>query len=119
MADIGLFVRATARRHRFSVAEECAGHGIGRALHEAPDMAYVDPRVEGFLVPGMVFTVEPVLTAGQGFLREDPGGAGLVTVDGSLSAQFELTVAVLASGPLLLSPPCAEAPGVDTSGDEP
>lgn len=119
MSDLGCSVREAARRHLFSVAEECAGHGIGRALHEAPDMAYANARVEGFLVPGMVFTVEPVLTAGAGLLRREAAGEGLVTADGSLAAQFELTVALLASGPVVLSPPCGEEPGVDRCGGQP
>jgi methionyl aminopeptidase len=102
VGEIARGVRETAGRFRCAVAEQCVGHGIGRALHEEPAMAYVDPGVDGFLVPGMVFTVEPVLTAGGAELREHPGDGGLVTADGSLAAQFELTVAVRATGPTLL-----------------
>jgi methionyl aminopeptidase len=119
VSDLARNVCATARRHRASVAEECAGHGIGRALHEEPTMGYADPRVDGYLVPGMVFTVEPVLTAGGSLLREDPAGGGLVTADGSLAAHFELTVALFAAGPAVLSPACGEAPAVDFAEDEP
>jgi len=119
VGDVARRVRETARRFRFGVAEECAGHGIGRSLHEAPAMGYADPRVDGYLVPGMVFTVEPVLTAGSGLLLCNPAGSGLVTADGSLAAQFELTVAVLSFGPVLLNPAVALDPGVDTSGDAP
>lgn len=102
MAELARGVQATARRFRCAVAEQCVGHGIGRSLHEEPAIAYVDPGVDGLLVPGMVFTVEPVLTAGGAELLQHPGGSALVTADGSLAAQFELTVAVRATGPTLL-----------------
>jgi len=84
-------------------------HGCGnvlgsrdrRRLHEPPIVCYADPSVEGWLVPGMVFTVEPVLTHGMaGCGRRAPS---LVTRDGALAATFEHTVAVLSDGPVVLN----------------
>ena len=102
LSEVAECVRRAALRYGCAVAEGCAGHGIGRALHEAPSLTYADPGVEGYLVPGMVLTVEPVLTFGGPALRR-PGPTGdLVTADGSLAAQFEHTVAVVPEGAVLL-----------------
>ena len=95
VGDVGAAVAEEARRHGCSVIEDFVGHGIGRAMHEDPMIPNVGVADTGLrIVPGMVFTVEPMLTLGARDVRLLGDGWTLVTTDGSLSAQFEHTVAV-------------------------
>ena len=95
IGDIGEAIQQTARMHGCSVIEDYVGHGIGRAMHEDPMILNFGERNTGMrIVPGMVFTVEPILTLGGSEVRVTEDGWNLVTRDGSLSAQFEHTVAV-------------------------
>ena len=84
-----------AERFGCSVAEDYAGHGIGRAIHEDPVVPNMGERGTGIpIVPGMVFTVEPLLYLGKGGVKLIEDGFTLITNDSSLSAQFEHTIAV-------------------------
>jgi methionyl aminopeptidase len=95
LGDVGEAVQETARRHGCTVIEDYVGHGIGRAMHEDPMVPNFGQRDTGArIVPGMVFTVEPMLNLGAGAAHVSSDGWTLVTSDGSLSAQFEHTVAV-------------------------
>jgi len=95
MGDVGAAIQDAAHRLGCSVIEDYVGHGIGRALHEDPMIPNFGAPDTGLrILPGMVFTVEPMLTLGLRDVHVSSDGWTLVTTDGSLSAQFEHTVAV-------------------------
>ncbi len=105
IGDIGWAIQEYAEGKGCSVVREFIGHGIGKVFHEPPDVPHFGRRGSGVtMVPGMVFTVEPMVNIGKRFLRvlEDEWTA--VTRDGSLSAQFEQTVVVTESGYESLTP---------------
>lgn len=102
--DIGSSVQKVAEAAGFSVVREYVGHGIGRAMHEDPNVpnygkAGTGPRLE----EGMVFAIEPMVNAGNHAVDALPDGWTVVTRDGSLSAHFEHTVAVTSDGPVVLT----------------
>jgi methionyl aminopeptidase len=104
LTDIGAAIQAHAESHGYSVVREWGGHGVGRSLHEPPSVPHVGPAGHGpRLRPGMVFTVEPMINMGRPEWRLLDDGWTVVTVDRSLSAQFEHTIAVTKDGPLILS----------------
>ncbi|HEX9397666.1 MAG TPA: type I methionyl aminopeptidase [Burkholderiales bacterium] len=99
LGDIGAVIQAHAEKHGYSVVREFCGHGIGRKFHEEPQVLhYGKPGTGLVLVPGMTFTVEPMINAGKAAIRELADGWTIVTKDHSLSAQWEHTVAVTESG---------------------
>lgn len=99
LGDLGAAVEQVARAHGYSIVREYVGHGIGRVFHEAPEVHHTGRRGRGLvLLPGMVFTVEPMLNAGGRHVRLLADGWTNVTADGSLSAQFEHTVGVTETG---------------------
>jgi methionyl aminopeptidase len=106
VGDIGHAVQTHAERHGYSVVRSFVGHGIGTALHEAPEVPNYGPagRRER-LVPGMCLAIEPMVNIGGPDVKTLEDGWTAVTVDGSLSAHFELTVAVTEEGPWILSEP--------------
>ena len=103
LQDIGWAVQSHAESHGYSVVREFTGHGIGTSLHE-------DPQVPNFgvpgkgpkLKPGMVLAIEPMVNAGRSEVKMDADGWTARTEDGSLSAHFEFSVAVTASGARVL-----------------
>jgi methionyl aminopeptidase len=104
IGDIGAAIVSEARRHGCSVVREFTGHGIGRALHETPVVPHVAAAGEGDpIVPGMVLNIEPVVCLGNASVTLLADGWSYATADGSLSAQFELTVAVGADETSVLS----------------
>jgi len=95
IGDVGAAIQESARRFGCTVIEDYVGHGIGRAMHEDPMVLNFGTADTGLrIVPGMVFTVEPMLNLGGREVHVSSDGWTLVTTDGSLSAQFEHTVAV-------------------------
>ncbi len=93
--DVGAAIQKAAKKYGCSVIEDYVGHGIGRAMHEDPMVLNFGRQDTGVrIVPGMVFTVEPILNLGGPDVRLSSDGWTLVTEDGSMSAQFEHTVAV-------------------------
>jgi methionyl aminopeptidase len=95
IGDVGAAIQDAAHRFGCSVIEDYVGHGIGRVMHEDPMVPNFGAPDTGMrIVPGMVFTVEPMLNLGSRDVRVSPDGWTLATVDGSLSAQFEQTIAV-------------------------
>lgn len=105
LGDVGHAIESVARQHRCSVVREYAGHGIGTIYHDAPEVLNTGRPGQGLrLEPGMVFTVEPMLNAGGCQVRELDDGWTVVTVDRSLSAQWEHMVAVTADGVEILTP---------------
>ena len=88
-------IQVAAHRFGCSVIEDYVGHGIGKVMHEDPMVLNFGTAATGLrIVPGMVFTVEPMLNLGGRDVHVSSDGWTLVTGDGSLSAQFEHTVAV-------------------------
>ena len=99
LGDIGFAVQTHAEKNGFSVVREFCGHGIGRKFHEEPQVLhYGRPGTLERLVPGMIFTVEPMINAGRREIRELADGWTIVTKDHSLSAQWEHTVLVTDNG---------------------
>jgi len=104
IGDIGWAIERHAKRHGYSVVREYCGHGIGREMHEEPQILHFGKRGTGLVLrEGMVFTIEPMLNRGRRSVRTEEDGWTVVTEDGSLSAQFEHTVAVTASGVSVLT----------------
>jgi methionyl aminopeptidase len=106
LSDIGAAIQLYAESHGYSVVREWGGHTIGRELHEGLSVPHVGPGGRGpRLRPGMVFTIEPMINVGAPDTRMLNDGWTVVTADGSLSAQFEHTIALTNDGPLILSLP--------------
>jgi methionyl aminopeptidase len=99
LGDIGYAVQQVADAHGFSVVRDYCGHGIGRVFHEDPQILhYGRPGTGMELVPGMTFTIEPMLNAGRADVKLLIDGWTVVTKDHSLSAQWEHTVLVTDTG---------------------
>ena len=104
LGDVGHAIARHARRNGYSVVKEYCGHGIGRAMHEPPQVLHWGkPKTGLVLREGMVFTIEPMLNEGLDAVRTEQDGWTVVTVDGKLSAQFEHTVAVTRTGVRVLT----------------
>jgi methionyl aminopeptidase len=104
LGDVGHAIERHARRHGYAVVREYCGHGIGREMHEPPQVLHWGrPRTGLVLREGMVFTIEPMLNAGRNAVRTEDDGWTVRTCDGALSAQFEHTVAVTGSGVRVLT----------------
>jgi len=105
IGDIGWAIQRYAEGEGCSVVEEFTGHGVGFDFHEPPQVPHFGKRGEGIrLVAGMVFTVEPMVNLGKKHLRILEDNWTAVTLDGSLSAQFEQTVLVTNNGVESLTP---------------
>ncbi|MDE1148011.1 MAG: type I methionyl aminopeptidase [Azospirillaceae bacterium] len=104
LGDIGHAIERHAKRNGYSVVREYCGHGIGQEMHEDPQVLHFGrPRTGLRLKEGMVFTIEPMLNQGTAKVETKDDGWSVVTVDGKLSAQFEHTVAVTATGVRVLT----------------
>lgn len=104
VSDISAAVQSFAEARGFSVVTDFVGHGIGRELHEDPQVPNFGTPGQGpRLKPGMVLAIEPMINAGKGETRVLGDRWTVVTADGSLSAHFEHTVAVTDQGPRILS----------------
>ena len=99
LGDIGAAIQQHAEKQGCSVVREYCGHGIGREFHEDPQVLhYGRPGTGEMLVPGMVFTIEPMVNLGRRETKLLPDGWTVVTKDRSLSAQWEHTIAVTEDG---------------------
>lgn len=99
IGDIGHVIQQHAEQHGFSVVRDFCGHGVGIEFHEDPQVPhYGDPKSGPVLVPNMVFTIEPMINIGRYESRILADRWTAVTLDGSLSAQWEHTVLVTQSG---------------------
>lgn len=104
LGDIGHAIERHARAHGYSVVREYCGHGIGRDMHEPPEVLHWGKANIGLtLREGMTFTIEPMLNLGKADVRTLADGWTVVTCDRSLSAQFEHTVAVTRDGVRVLT----------------
>jgi len=99
LGDIGAAIQKHAETNGFSVVREFCGHGIGRNFHEEPQVLHYGKAGTGIeLLPGMTFTIEPMINAGKAAISELPDGWTIVTKDRSLSAQWEHTILVTPTG---------------------
>ena len=104
LGDIGHAIQSFVEGRQYSVVREYCGHGIGREFHEEPQILHYGKPGEGMiLVPGMCFTVEPMVNAGKRHIKLLPDGWTVVTKDRSLSAQWEHTVLVTEDGHEILT----------------
>tara|TARA_Y100001001_G_C8001411_1_gene306432 strand:- start:673 stop:1449 length:777 start_codon:yes stop_codon:yes gene_type:complete len=99
LGDIGHAIQSYAEKQGYSVVREYCGHGIGREMHEEPQVLHVGQPGRGLVLKeGMTFTVEPMINQGQAKVKVKKDGWTVVTRDRKLSAQWEHTVAVTATG---------------------
>jgi methionyl aminopeptidase len=99
LGDIGEVIQAHAEANHCSIVREYCGHGIGREFHEDPQVLHYGNRGTGMaLEAGMTFTIEPMVNAGRRHTKLLPDGWTVVTKDHSLSAQWEHTILVTATG---------------------
>lgn len=106
IGDIGAAIQTYAEANGFSTVRELVGHGVGRSLHEDPQVPHFGrPRTGLKIRTGMVFTVEPMINAGKATTRTRTDLWTVCTADGSRSAQFEHTLAVTDGAPELLTLP--------------
>ena len=100
LGDIADAINTHAKANGYSVVEEIGGHGIGLAFHEDPFVSYVTPKgSEMLLVPGMMFTIEPMINEGSpDFFVDEDNGWTVYTIDDGLSAQIEYMVLVKEDG---------------------
>ncbi|MBR7043740.1 MAG: M24 family metallopeptidase, partial [Prevotella sp.] len=105
--DIGRAIESHCKRYRYGVVRDLSGHGVGNAFHEEPDVMHYGKRGTGMLlVPGMVFTIEPMINMGtwKVFVDEDdPFGWEVISQDELPSAQWEHTLLMTEDGVEVLS----------------
>ncbi|QAA23547.1 type I methionyl aminopeptidase [Sporolactobacillus terrae] len=104
LGDIGYAIQSYAEAEGLSVVREFVGHGIGPTMHEDPPVAHYGRPGRGLrLREGMTITIEPMLNTGDWHAKVDSNGWTARTVDGSLSAQYEHTLAITKNGPEILT----------------
>src|SRR3989338_5065242 len=104
LGDIGFAVQSFVESKGFNVVRDLVGHGIGRDLHEAPQVPNYGEAGKGEkLLPGMVIAIEPMVVTGSWKIKNSPDGYGFMTKDAGLAAHFEHTVAITENGPLILT----------------
>ena len=104
VGDIGAAVMKTVEGTDYGIIRELVGHGVGRELHEAPQVPNIGRPGHGPLLrEGMVLAIEPMLSAGTPRIRTLEDGWTVITADRSLSAHFEHTVGITADGPRILT----------------
>lgn len=102
--EIGRVVEREVRRDGFSVVQDLCGHGIGRTIHESPQVPnYPDPRARSLLTEGLVITVEPIIAAGTGRQFLDADGWTVRTADHMPAAHYEHTILITKGMPILLT----------------
>lgn len=105
LGDIGAAISEYIYDNGFTVVREIGGHGVGLDIHEEPWVSHIGTRgTDMLLVPGMVFTIEPMVNAGKpDVVQDDEDGWTIYTKDGSLSAQWEHTILITEEGPEVLA----------------
>ena len=104
LGDMAQVINDHAKKNGYSVVVEIGGHGIGLEFHEEPFVSYVTKAgTEMLMVPGMVFTIEPMVNMGRPEVRDMSDGWTVKTADGTLSAHYENTVALTADGPVIMT----------------
>ncbi|MFN7729401.1 MAG: type I methionyl aminopeptidase [Bdellovibrio sp.] len=104
---IGQRIESVADRYRYSIIENLGSHGVGKSLHEEPKFiaGFYDPDDKRILKKGQVITIEPFLSTASCFVDEMPDGWSLMADEGGLSAQFEHTLVITDSFPLIMTDP--------------
>ena len=106
IGDISSAVQTYCEERGYSVVREFVGHGIGRSVHEDPEVPNFGAAGHGpRLVNGMCIAIEPMINAGTRFVSTDSNGWTVRTKDGKLSAHFEHTIAITDNGPIILTDP--------------
>jgi len=106
VGDISNAVQTYCEERGYSVVREFVGHGVGRSVHEDPEVPNFGAAGHGpRLVNGMVIAIEPMINAGTRFVSTDSNGWTVRTKDGKLSAHFEHTIAITEDGPIILTDP--------------
>ena len=104
IGDIGHAVQTYTEARGYSVVRTYVGHGVGRDMHEEPDVPNYGHAGHGVrLVPGMVIAIEPMINQGGAAVKTLKNGWTVETVDGALSAHFEHTIAITEKGPVILT----------------
>ena len=104
IGDISYAVEKYATEHNLGVVKELVGHGVGTSVHEAPDVPNYGTKGTGPKIrDGMVIAIEPMLTLGSPDIYEEDNDWTVVTVDSSLSAHFEHTIAITNEGVIILT----------------
>ena len=104
LGDIGSAIQKHIEDKGFNVIRDLVGHGIGRELHEPPQVLNYGKAGQGEkLVPGMVIAIEPMVVTGKWAIKNGKDGYAFITKDGGLAAHFEHTVAITDVGPLILT----------------
>lgn len=99
LGDVGHAIQSHAEHHGYSVVREYCGHGIGREMHEQPEVLHYGRAGAGLVLEqGMTFTIEPMINQGKAKVKMKKDGWTVVTADKKLSAQWEHTIAVTADG---------------------
>jgi methionyl aminopeptidase len=102
--DIGAAVEAVAKKEKYGVIRELAGHGVGYHVHEDPYVPNYGKKGEGTLLkPGMILAIEPMFTLGKRYIETLEDGYTIVTQDGSLAAHFEHTILITEGKPEILT----------------
>ena len=105
LGDISHAVQQRVEDDGMSVVRSLVGHGVGREMHEEPQVPNFGPAGRGpLLEEGMVLAIEPMVNAGRHMVRVADDGWAIFTQDGSLAAHFEFTVAITDAGPRILTP---------------
>lgn len=105
LGDVSHAVQQTVESEGFSIVKSLVGHGVGRSMHEEPQVPnYGAPGKGPLLEEGMVLAVEPMVTAGRHMVRMGDDGWAIYSQDGSLAAHFEFTIAITGAGPRILTP---------------
>ena len=105
LGDVSNAVQTHVEAQGLSIVKSLVGHGIGRNMHEEPQVPNFGPAGKGTpLEEGMVLAVEPMVNAGHHMVRMGDDGWAIYSQDGSLAAHFEFTIAVTADGPRILTP---------------
>lgn len=105
ISGIGAAIERVAKSYGFKIIENLGSHGVGRALHEAPEHipGYFDPKDKRLLTEGMVITIEPFLSTKSRIVNETDDGWTLVGVPGNLSAQYEHTMIITQGDPIVVT----------------
>lgn len=104
LGDVMHALQTHAESNGYSVVRDLLAHGVGRELHEDPDIVHIGKPGRGHrLKEGMVFTIEPMINAGAYHMTVDEDGWTARTADGRLSAQYEHTIAITSDGPIILT----------------
>jgi methionyl aminopeptidase len=105
LGDVSAAIQRTVELEGLSIIRTLVGHGIGRDMHEDPQIPnYGEPGRGPLLEPGMVLAIEPMVNAGTHLVRVGDDNWAVYSQDGSLAAHFEFTVAVTEDGPRVLTP---------------